>query len=205
MSHLALLVLCAAAALPGRCRGADGEVPEDLQQAPEGQCAYFKDGGLLHMQHYVCCNDCDENNGQPVCGKTTYLASAKGAYCGPCGQDLGAGEPVSTFRCGGCEGQAAVRERCDKRYIYAGAAFCWLHSKCLELRCERAALAAAQGDGSDDEPYCGDGRCDRGRGEDGSSCPFDCCPYVNDTECRHPHHCSKCPPVCCAEPGCCLD
>ncbi|CAH1239289.1 Hypp5793 [Branchiostoma lanceolatum] len=201
MDHLAfLLLLCGALAVPGR------------GLAARGQCTYFKRGGTLWLKNYVCCNNCDENDGEPACGETTYIAAdtaddkirRSNAYCGPCGEDLGgARETGSAFGCGGCEGQARVKEGCDRRYVYAAASFCWLHSKCFELRCQREAQAAVQGTGSADEPYCGDTRCDPT--EDAAGCPFDCCPLRNPEECRHPHHCSKCPPVCCAEPGCCLD
>ncbi|KAI8482180.1 hypothetical protein Bbelb_400680 [Branchiostoma belcheri] len=226
--------------------------------AAEGQCTSYKRGGLLHMKHYVCCDNCGENNGAPDCGQTTYLAdSTERDYCGSCGEDLGdaretvgmfgcggctgqaqvkagcgedrgdARETVGTFGCGGCQGQANVRAGCDKRYVYAGASFCWLHSKCFELRCQKVAQNAALESSPTDEPYCGDSRCDKHLEdasscpptdqpycgdshcdkhlEDASSCPFDCCPLRNPDECRHPHHCSKCPPLCCAEPGCCLD
>ncbi|XP_019626611.1 PREDICTED: keratin-associated protein 5-5-like [Branchiostoma belcheri] len=194
MSPLTLVVLCFALVFPGP------------SLAAEGQCTAYKRGGLLHMKHYVCCDNCGENDGAPDCGQTTYLAdSTERDYCGSCGEDLGdARETVGMFGCGGCTGQAIVSHRCDKRYVYAGASFCWLHSKCFELRCQKVAQDAALESSPTDQPYCGDSHCDKHR-EDAASCPFDCCPLRNPDECRHPYHCSKCPPLCCAETGCCLD
>ncbi|XP_078697445.1 uncharacterized protein LOC144925342 [Branchiostoma floridae x Branchiostoma belcheri] len=105
--------------------------------AAEGQCTYHKRGGLLHMKHYVCCDNCGENDGAPDCGQTTYLAdSTERDYCGSCGEDRGdARETVGTFSCGGCTGQAQVK---------AGAAAVGRIGETRGRRWERSAVAAVR-------------------------------------------------------------
>ncbi|XP_066296058.1 uncharacterized protein [Branchiostoma lanceolatum] len=192
MAHLALWVLCAAISFPGQCLGA--------ANPPAGDCCHFKLGGRSRVHFYVCCNNCDENGQNPgVCNKITYDGASKEPYCGDCGEDLGTAKFKSDpFDCGGCDGQTAVKAVCDKKYGWVFAGLCWVWSACFELRCQNR-FPAVNRSSYDSGTFCGDGKCDPG--ETHYSCPFDCCPSYNPDECTH--HCNKCTPLCCSEPGCC--
>ncbi|XP_066296291.1 uncharacterized protein [Branchiostoma lanceolatum] len=204
MAHLALLVLCVALAFPGQCLAQGEEAAAAApKQPPEGQCCYFKWGGKSGLHYYICCNNCDENNGQPVCDGTTYDGASDGDYCGHCGVDKGnAKKKISTFDCGGCDGQTKVKKACDKKHKNLIPGFCWKYSDCFEKGCKNLLKAIGNNSTIDDmdyEPFCGDGRC--GSEEDHNSCPYDCCSTYNQDDCRP--HCDLCPPECCGEPGCC--
>eukprot|EP00058_Branchiostoma_floridae_P027169 XP_002612660.1 hypothetical protein BRAFLDRAFT_78709 [Branchiostoma floridae] len=111
MALVALFVLCVVAAFPGQCLGA--------ANPPEGQCCYYNWGGPKKLHFYVCCNNCDENDGDPVCGGTVYDKASDGDYCGKCGEDDGiARSKNEPFDCGGCAGQTTVKA------VYMYDAFC---------------------------------------------------------------------------------
>ncbi|XP_078616641.1 uncharacterized protein LOC144884943 [Branchiostoma floridae x Branchiostoma japonicum] len=205
MALVSLFVLCVVIVFPGQCLGA--------ANPPLGECCHYKWGGfgIIKLHFYVCCNNCDENDGDPECGGTVYDKASDKPYCGPCGEDQGnaRGKIGGSFDCGGCVGQNQVKAECDKKHRWVFKGFCWVWSTCFSLRCRKRFLAAAgdqavqalQGGSYDDEAFCGDDKCDPG--EDHESCPFDCCPRYNPEKCKR-SYCDKCPPPCCAESSCCI-
>ncbi|XP_035697975.1 uncharacterized protein LOC118431010 [Branchiostoma floridae] len=201
MALVALFVLCVVAAFPGQCLGA--------ANPPEGQCCYYNWGGPKKLHFYVCCNNCDENDGDPVCGGTVYDKASDGDYCGKCGEDDGiARSKNEPFDCGGCAGQTTVKAVCDRRYWWVFKGFCWVWADCFALRCKRLfpqdgedKQALLQSGSYMYDAFCGNDECDPG--EDHYNCPFDCCPRYNPETCRR--GCNyQCPPLCCSQPGCCM-
>ncbi|KAI8491968.1 hypothetical protein Bbelb_303410 [Branchiostoma belcheri] len=166
-----------------------------------GKCAHITLGGTSGVHFYVCCNNCNENEGNPTCDRTTYQGASTTQYCGHCGADEGNGKwKLHQFKCGGCAGQSQVEKKCEKKYPWLFAGTCWVFSSCFQHRCKKRFQQKARRTLDDtDAPFCGDDTCDPG--ETAFTCPFDCCPVKNPDTCTRNN--DTCPPICCSEPGCC--
>eukprot|EP00058_Branchiostoma_floridae_P027173 XP_002612664.1 hypothetical protein BRAFLDRAFT_78705 [Branchiostoma floridae] len=169
---------------------------------PQGKCVHITLGGTSKVHFYVCCNNCNEQGGNPTCDRTTYQGASSGQYCGHCGADEGNGKwDLNYFRCGGCAGQSQVEDKCNKKYPWVFPGTCWVWSSCFQHRCKKLAQLKARGSlDADEESFCGDGRC--GPDETPATCPYDCCPERNPATCGRTN--GTCPPACCDQPGCCV-
>jgi hypothetical protein len=160
-------------------------------QAPPGQCATYRWGGISGLHWYACCNNC--NQGVSTCDGVTYQSATSTAYCAKCGIDTKKGDGTShaTYPCGGCQGQERTRKKClsNIRSVFQIPGLCWAFAKCFKSKCESVAQPET----------CFNLVCDAGETVD--NCPTDCCGSKNE-KCDWSKS-TTCVPQCCNEHTCC--
>ncbi|XP_046557304.1 uncharacterized protein LOC124266548 [Haliotis rubra] len=170
-----------------------------VDQPHEGMCSNFWWGGISKVHFYTCCNNLDEGP-NPYCDGRTYHRASNGSYCKPGGFDGGNGEQHESYRCGGCDGQARVAEKCEPWPSLDVVGTCWVFTKCFTDFCEKRyrvnGLNLAVRDRPGMPDTCYNGKCDVGETTD--NCPVDCC-YTKNKQCTWGNKCTQ---LFCATPSC---
>lgn len=174
-------------------------------QPSEGNCQVFKWGGSSGVHWYACCNNCLKTNPNynPSCDSETYQGGSSISYCDHCGEDKGTGDAdkfKTEFKCGGCDGQAAKRQKCKSnlRKLYNVPGFCWAHSRCFKKHCQKS-YGRKKREIKDIPDTCFNLQCEPG--ETPENCPVDCCYKNNPSACTWKDN--TCVDECCGEPSCC--
>lgn len=185
----------------------------DIRQDLPSYCTQFDHGGTSGIHFYTCCNNCNESDTDSSCDGETYQGGGSGGarYCGNCGQNsqLGGGRITYRFNCVSCNQQRACERKCNDEFfglteITPGLCPRW--SGCFRGCCVKAEQLAnnrnrgkrqTQNTAIDVGDFCGDFICQRD--ENYKTCPADCCPLVNPTNCST----NSCNTDCCYHPKCC--
>ena len=172
---------------------------EDIRSSEPSYCTQYDHGGTSRVHFYTCCNNCNDP-GDQSCAGTVYQGGGTTGndYCGRCGVNspAGGGRITYRFNCGSCSQQRECETKCDE--IWYGATktipgLCPKWSGCFRGCCTEK---SRKRDTSVDE-FCGDSVCQET--ESSKTCPIDCCPLQNPTNCTT----DDCSPACCMQPECC--
>ena len=175
---------------------------EDTRKSKPSYCTQYDHGGTSGVHFFTCCNNCADNDSS--CDGDTYDGGGStSAYCGQCGVNspLGGGRITYRFNCVNCTQQRECERMCDSEWCGFPEdipGLCPRWAGCFRGCCvEAAKRARRKRQTSETLEFCGDFKCQNG--ENHTSCPIDCCPVVNPSECSHLYN-----PDCCLHPQCCV-
>ena len=176
--------------------------PEDPRKSKPSYCTQYDNGGTSGVHFFTCCNNCADSDSS--CDGGTYQGGGRtDAYCGKCGVNspLGGGRITYRFNCDSCTQQRECERMCNSEWfgltkVIPGLCPRW--AGCFRGCCvEATEQARRKRQTSETFEFCGDFKCQNG--ENHTSCPVDCCPVVNPSECS-----DLCSPDCCLHPQCCV-
>lgn len=172
---------------------------EDVRSKEPSYCTQYDHGGVSKVHFYTCCNNCNDP-GDQSCDGTVYQGGGTtgNEYCSRCGVNSpeGGGRITYRFNCGSCSRQRECEKICDENWFSKTIpGLCPKWSGCFRGCCTQNSRKRDTGDAIGE--FCGDFTCQET--ENSQTCPIDCCPLQNPTNCTS----SECSPDCCLQPECC--
>lgn len=175
---------------------------EDIRSNEPSYCTQYDHGGTTGVHFYTCCNNCNDP-GDQSCAGTVYQGGGTTGndYCDRCGvhSSAGGGRVTYRFNCGSCSQQRECEMKCDKKWYgitKTTPGLCPKWAGCFRGCCIESQKENRKRDTGVDE-FCGDFVCQET--ENSKTCPIDCCPLQNPTNCTI----DECSPECCMQPECC--
>lgn len=180
---------------------------EDSRSNEPSYCTQYDHGGKSGVHFYTCCNNCNDP-GDRSCAGTVYQGGGTtgNAYCETCGEHStsGGGRITYRFSCGSCSQQTVCETICDNKWLGFPKkipGLCPLWAGCFRGCCIESQEKCKKRDtGCAIDEFCGDFVCQDT--ENSKTCPIDCCPHQNPTNCSMDTDC-RLRPACCLQPECC--